>query len=155
MPINSQSRMIAQSMKDKIAQAIVAKLETIPVVKYVAFDKVRLLSDDFKDFECPAIQLIDDSETGIHENVRLRSTWFITLELLMRGNENLTIFQRDLWNLEYEVKRKLWSEPNLGIKGVIHLKYLGTVSDLHVVEPFYFSRLGFTVEYYENLVTDC
>lgn len=155
MQLNTQARMIAQSMKDKIAQEIVRRLEEITSIKYVSFDKIRLLSDDFKDFEIPAIQLIDISETVTHEQVRARKSWLITLELLMRGNENLAIFQRDLWNLQYEVERKLWHEPNLGIKGVIHLKYLGSRTDLHLMEPFYFSQMDFTVEYYENLVTDC
>jgi hypothetical protein len=142
-------------MKSKIARAITARLSTIPVIKYVAFDKVRLFTADFKDFEIPAIQLIDTNMTSVHEGLRAKKTWQITLELVMRGNEYNEVSQEDLWNLENEILRKLWAEPNLGIKGVIQMEFLGSTTDLHLVAPDYTLQLDFQVVFYEDLVRAC
>jgi len=153
--MGSQVRLVYQSMKAKIAREIVSRCETIAVVKYVAFDKVRLLASDFKDFEIPAIQLIDVGMTSIHEMARAKKTWQITLELLMRGDQYNQVSQEDLWNLENEVLRKLWANPNLGIPGVIQMVFLGSTTDLHLLEPFYYSKLDFQVVFYEDLVRHC
>lgn len=153
--INSQIQLVFQSMKSKIARVIIARCATIPVIKYVAFDKIRLLAADFKDFEIPAIQLIDVGMTSVHEAARAKKTWQIALELLMRGNEYRQVSQEDLWNLENEVLRKLWAQPNLGIPGVIQMEFLGSTTDLHLLEPYYFARLDFQVVFYEDLVRAC
>lgn len=155
--VRSQVRLVVKSMKSKIADKIIEKCAAVPGIKYVAFDKVRLLAAHFKEFEIPAIQLIDVNLTSEHENSRSKNYWQIALELLMRGSENGEVSQQDLWNLEYLVKRALWQQPNLGIKGVIHLKFLGSTTDLHLLEPYYFSRLDFEAQYYEDLVrsADC
>lgn len=155
--IQSQARMVIKCMKSLISEAILEKLSAITRVKYLSFDKIKLLQSDFKDHELPAIQLIDVSESVIHEQSRTKNTWMITLEVVMRESENEPIGQQDLWNMEYEIKRKLWADPTLGIKnkGMIHLRLLGTQTDLHLLEPFYFCRLDFEALYYEHVVRDC
>jgi hypothetical protein len=161
MTTNSQVRIVIESMKAKIAREIMAICATIPVVKYVAFDKVKLLAADFLETEIPAIQLIDVNLTSVHEMSRSKNNWQIALELLMKSDESVTVSQSDLWNLEYEVKRKLWANPGLpgvsaGAGGkVIQMNFIGSQTDLHLLEPYYFSRLDFEVVYYESLVTDC
>jgi len=142
-------------MKTKIAREILARCATIPVIKYTAFDKVRLLSSDFKDFEIPAIQLIDIGMSSVHEASRAKKSWQIALELLLKGSEDWTVSQSDLWNLENEVLRKLWATPNLGIRGVIQMNFIGSQTDLHLLEPYYFARLDFEVLFYEDLVRAC
>jgi len=142
-------------MKTKIAREIVARCQTIPVIKYVSFDKIRLLAADFKDFEIPAIQLIDVAMSSVHEAARAKKNWQISLELVMKHSENGEVHQPDLWNLENEVLRKLWAQPNLGIKGVIQMNFLGSQTDLHLLEPYYFARLDFEVMFYEDLVRAC
>ncbi len=152
---HGQVRLVIQSMKSKIASKIVQLCSSIPSVEYVSFDKIRLLSADFKDFEIPAIQLIDVGMRNEHEQLRAKIFWQIALELLLKGNQYNEISQQDLWNLEYEVRRKLWAVPNLGIKGVISMNFLGGTTDLHLLEPYYFSRLDFEVQFYEDLVRAC
>lgn len=161
MTTNSQVRLVIESMKTKIAREILAICATIPVVKYTAFDKVKLLAADFLETEIPAIQLIDVNMTSVHEMSRAKKTWQIALELLMKGNESGSVSQSDLWNLEYEVLRKLWAHPGLpGVKSgsggkVIQMNFLGSQTDLHLLEPYYFARLDFEVLFYEAMVTDC
>lgn len=141
-------------MKTRISQAVVAKLVTIPEIKSVEFDKVRLTSDDFMSVECPAIQLIDVAETIEHERSRAKKTWTMALELVMKATSEAPLSQVDLWNTHYIVERMLWSLPNLGIPGVIHLRYLGSQTDLHLIEPYYVVRMDLEALYYEPLVTD-
>ena len=153
--VRSQVRMVIKSMKTLISEAIVAKLNEIPQIRYVAFDKVRLLASDFKDVEIPAIQLIDIRLDHEHQAPRSKKFWQIALELLLKGNQYHEISQQDLWNLEYEVLRKLFERPNFGIRGMIHIKYLGSSTDLHLLEPYYFSRMDFEVQFYEDLIGQC
>lgn len=152
---HGQVRMIVKSMKTKIAEAMVAKLETIPQLEYVSFDKIRLLASDFKDVDIPAAQLIDVRLDHQHEAPRSKKFWQVALELLLKGNQWREVSQQDLWNLEYEVLRKLFEKPNFGIKGVIHIRYLGSSTDLHLLEPYYFSRMDFEVQFYEDLIGQC
>lgn len=153
--VNTQAKIVIQAMKTKIARGILAKCAEIKSIKYVNFDRVKLLASDFNEYEMPAIQLIDVTLFNEHENLRGKKTWTIALELLMKSTHHGEVNQEDLWNLEYEVLRKLWEKPNLGIKGVIQMNFLGSATDLHLLEPYYFSRLDFDVQFYESLVRDC
>jgi hypothetical protein len=144
-------------MKSRIAEALLAKLQGITRLKYLSFDQIKLTQADFRDHELPGIQLIDVSETVVHEQSRTKNTWQIALELVMKGTETEPIGQPDLWNLEYEIKRKLWADPTLGIKdrGFIHIRLLGSATDLHLLQPFYFCRIDFEALYYEHIVREC
>lgn len=154
---DSQVENVITCMKSIISSALLEKLKAIKRVRYLSFDKIKLLQSDFKDHELPAIQIIDVSEAVIHEQNRTKNTWQLALEIVMRGNENESVTQPDLWNMEYEVKRKIWADPTLGIqsKGMVHLRLLGTTTDLHLLEPFYFCRMDFEAIYYEHIVRDC
>lgn len=143
------------SLKSSIASAIITKLDTVAALKLKVFDKVRIAAGDFQDHELPACQLIDVGETIEHERSRAKKTWQISLELIMKPNEFGQISQQDLWDLQYDVERALWLNPNLGIAGVIHLRYIGSQTDLHLLDPYYFARLDFEVLYYEALVDEC
>ena len=143
------------SLKPSIASAIITKLDTVAALKLKVFDKVRIAAGDFQDHELPACQLIDVGETIEHERSRAKKTWQISLELIMKPNEFGQISQQDLWDLQYDVERALWLNPNLGIAGVIHLRYIGSQTDLHLLDPYYFARLDFEVLYYEALVDEC
>lgn len=155
MSTNSQVTFVFESMKSKIARAILAKCVTIPVIKYVSFDKIKLVAADFLDHEIPGIQLIDISTTNIHENARAKKTWQIALELVMRSDVYTTVTQNDLWNLENEILRKLFAQPQFGVKGVVGTAYIGTETDLHLLDPYYISRTILEVTFYEDLVRAC
>jgi hypothetical protein len=142
------------SMKTLIAEAIMGRLETVAGVKYKNFDIVKLLASDFQDHELPAIQLIDLNESVEHEQRRAKKTWSIALEVVLKPNEFGTKSQKDLWDLCYLIERTLWQFPNLAVPGVIHLRYLGSQTDLHLLAPFYFARLDFDVLYYQPLVDE-
>ena len=145
------------SIKSDIATAIKTKLEElVPTdVKLVIFEKVRLHSDDFLDHELPAIQLFDGSETVIHDRGRANKAWTIHLEILMKSSEQGIVKQTDLWDLQFIVERKLWEKPNLGIAGMQHLRYLGSVTDLHMLEPIFMCRMDFEALYFQPLTSSC
>lgn len=153
--VKSQVTLVFQSMKSKIAREIVARVGNVARIKYVSFDKIKVKISDFSDFEIPAVQLIDVNLESVHEGVRAKKTWQIELELVLKGNQYNEVNQETLWDLENELLRKLWEVPNLGIKGVIQMEYLGTLTDLHLIEPFYTATLRFQVVFYESLVRDC
>lgn len=151
----SQIKLVPRSTKSKIADALKALLSSMPVFKYVAFDKVKLLASDFMPHEIPGAQFIDLAETVVHERNRSRREWAIALEIVLRTSENEEITQQDLWNIEYQVARKIWEVPGLGIPGVIHCQYTSNSTDLHLLAPFYLLKMDFFVIYHEPLVSEC
>ena len=155
MNLKGQLKLAPQSTKSLIADALVSILESIPVFNYVSFDRIKLYVSDFKESDLPAAQFIDVSETITHERSRVLRRWTISLEIVNKATENEFINQKDMWNLEYQVSRKIWENPNLGIPRVIHCQYASNSTDLHLLEPFYLLRLNFDVLYYEALVSDC
>lgn len=142
------------SLKTDIAAAILERLSAVPGIKSKTFDTVRLMASDFQDHELPAVQMIDLAEAVEHEQRRCKKTWQIALEVILKPNEFGNKSQRDLWDLCYEIERALWARPNLQIPGIIHLRYLGSQTDLHLLQPFYFARLDFEVIYYQPLVDE-
>lgn len=141
-------------MKSDIASAILERLNAVSSLKSKTFDTVKLAATDFQDHELPAVQMIDLSESVEHEQRRAKKTWQIALEVILKPNEFGNKSQKDLWDLCYEVERALWQIPNLRLPGVIHLRYLGSQTDLHLLAPFYFARLDFEVIYYQPLVDE-
>lgn len=150
-----QAQFVIECMKTIIARRLVEILQGVRDVKTVVFDKVKVLASDFDDTSLPAIQLIDVGQVGQHEQGRVKYTWTIALELVMKQTVDREVSQRDLWNLEYQVKRKLWKNPNLKIPGVIDIKFVNAETDLHLLEPYYFARIYFEVTLYEAIVRDC
>ncbi len=155
MILSSQLKFAPQSTKSRISRALVAIMESIPAFRYVSFDRIKLYTSDFKESELPAAQFIDVTETITHERSRVLRTWSISLEVVNKATENEFINQEDMWNLEYQISRKIWENPNLGIPGVVHCRYTSNSTDLHLLEPFYMLRMDFDVLYYENLVREC
>lgn len=153
--VQSQVRMNVRSMKSLIASAIKNILEADSRLKYVEFDKVKLSAADFADYELPAVQIFDLQETVIHEQSRKKASWILALEVIMKPTELDTVSQEDLWNLMHEIERKLWANPQLGVPGVVQLRYVGNQTDLHLLEPFYTARMDVEVSYYEHLVRVC
>lgn len=155
MILHGQLKIAPQSTKTKIARALKSIIEEMPIFRYVAFDRVKLYTQDFSESEIPAAQFIDVAESVTHERNRALRTWSISLEIVHKSTENEYISQEDMWNIEYQIARKIWANPNLGVTGVVHCKYTGNSTDLHLLEPFYLLRLDFDVIYYEHLVADC
>lgn len=155
MAIQSQVRFKINCMKSKIATALVLRLDEVWDLKYIAFDRVKVLVSDFNETEIPGCQLIDLSETVTHEASRILRRWQIALEVVMKQTENRYVDQQELWDLCYSIERKLWSVPNLGIPGVVQLTHLGTTTDLHLIQPYYTARILVEVSFYDNLVRDC
>jgi len=154
MDSQEQVRLNARSTKSKIADKILEKLTGIDI-KYKSFDRIKVNIADFGEHELPGVQIIDINETIIHEQSRARKTWNLTLEIVMKQTFERVVNQQSLWDLMYQIERKLWQEPSLGIPGVLHLVYIGNQTDLHTIDPYYIGKLDFLVEYYEHLVRDC
>ena len=146
------------SRKSEIMDAIVARLNTLVTssdIAVVNFEVIKLVFSDFEDWELPAVQIIDQGEVVFHERGRVRKEWNIVLELVMKSSETKEIRQKDLFDLQNLIEITLWEFPNLKIPGVIDMKYEGSQTDLHMVTPFYYTRMELTVRYYDALVSAC
>lgn len=148
------------SVKSDISDAILSRLgdlETAGKIKYKAFDKVRSQISDFKDYEFPAVQCYDVGQAIRHENLRIFVNWSVSVEIIMKSTTAGIVSQKDLWDLQYEIERKLWERPvNLGVSGVVDMRYTGSETDLHSLgNNIYFARLDLEVQFYQPLVDDC
>jgi hypothetical protein len=143
---------IESQICDKILSII---SEDVPSVKYKSFDKIKLSTSDFMDYELPAVQLWDISQAAKHERGRILVNWSISLELIMKSNTTGVASQKELWDLRRQIQLALWKKPNLEIPGVVHLVYNSNITDLHLVEPYYIARLDFDVLFYDNLTGSC
>lgn len=143
---------IESDICDKIINLIQSD---VPEIKYISFDKIKLSTSDFRDFELPAVQIWDISQTAQHQRGRILVTWSISLEIIMKSNDTGTASQKDLWELRRKIQLALWKKPNLDIPGVVHLVYNSNITDLHLVEPYYIARLDFDVQFYDNLTGSC
>jgi len=143
---------IESDIVDKIVSIITVD---VPEVLYVSFDKIKLATSDFAPHELPAVQIWDSGQTPTHERGRIRVDWNLSLELIMRSEIVGVVDQKGLFELRRKIQQALWAVPNLGIPGVVHLVYTGNISDLHLLEPFYISRIDFAVQFYDNLTGSC
>jgi len=145
------------STKSDIAAELVTRIEAIasPVIKYVAFEEVRLHVDDFLDHELPAVQFYDGGTQANHVIGRLEKSWLIHCEIIMKSTSAGLVQQKDLWDLEFIVERKIWERPKLAVDRFKELKYLGAVTDLHIMEPMFLTRIDFLAEFFDPLISDC
>jgi hypothetical protein len=144
-----------QSIRSKIADALMARLALVTDLKYRAFDTVRLQASDFADYEIPAVQIIDLAELTTHEQRRGKKEWNLVIEVIIGPTEAEAVTQQKLWDLMQLIEETIWEVPNLGLTDVIHAKLLTTSTDLHLMAPFYLGRIELSVLYYQPLVGTC
>jgi len=143
------------SIRRQIAEAIIDRLDTVTSLKWKSYEIIKMKAQDFQDFELPAAQIIDLSDDNQHERTRGKKTWNITIELVVGPTVSTSPSQGDLWDLLETVEQALFALPNLGITEVIHMRLLGSTTDLHILQPFYTARVDLQVDYYQVLVSPC
>ena len=142
--------------EELIADKIKTTIETgVPEINYVSFDKIKLSTTDFRDFELPAVQIWDLAQQIQHQMGKILVTWSLSLEIIVKSTEEGLVNQKSLWVLRHKVQKALWEKPNLEIPNVVHMLYSSNITDLHLVEPNYISRMDFDVIYYDNLTGTC
>jgi len=150
--MKNQVKLVVQSHKSKICNAVAAAVSGVRQIRTVVTDRVMLNSDDFGEVELPAVQFIDLVEPSEHEKTRTKREWNFALELVMKSTQWETVTQHDLWNLSELIIRAIGQNPNFGIPGVIHVEYLQSETDLHMVESHYIAKLNFRALYYAPFV---
>lgn len=143
-------------IEEQVATKILDIIATdVPEINYTSFEDIKVAIDDFREFELPAVQLWDVSQEITHERGYEKTLWTIVLELVMKSTSTNIVKQKDLWALRRKIGLALWDVPNLGIPGVIHLKYKNNLTDLHLLEPFYTARMEFEVIFRRQLTGTC
>jgi hypothetical protein len=136
------------SRRTAISQEIMARLAVVTAIKTRSFDKIRLLASDFQDWELPLAQVIDLGDNATYINQQRRRTWNLAIEIAIGPKAEDGVNQAELWDLMEEVEVALDALPKLNLSYVIHLKQLGSSTDLHLLEPLYTGRIDLTIDYY-------
>lgn len=131
-------------MIDKqIMETLETVLKTLPWVKLVSWKKLRIGVSDFRETELPAIQFYGTGQDMKHQHGKLEVTWRISIEVLLKSKCTGELDMGDLFDKQQEVEQVIGANPNLGIPGVIHFRYIGNQSDLYTILPIYYTRLDF------------
>ena len=134
------------SMKRHIFDALEAQLvANLPWAKTISWEKIRLLSSDFASHEIPVVQFYHLRTDYDHSQGRLDARMRLVVEVVTKATATATADQRTLFDLMEDVELAVGLVPNLGVPGVIHVRYLSDESDIHTIEPFFLGVLTFEV----------
>ena len=141
---------IADKLKERIELVTTANGYTQDV-KTVTYDDIRINIDEWKDWELPAVQIIDLAGIYNHEISRSRTIWNLGIECIMRSTASGQIGQTDLWNFMEDVTRSVMANPKLDLSYVQHVKLSDHQTDIHTVAPNHIGILGWQVWFYEPM----
>jgi hypothetical protein len=139
----------------EIFDALKTQLEQLTWAKGVEWEKIRILASDFAEYEVPRIQFYHVSTSYTHEQGRLLAAMLINVELVTMSTAANFADQRTLFDLQEEVEQMIGSEANLGVQGVIHVRYISDETDLHSIEPYFIASLTFEVIYHKPYTRIC
>jgi hypothetical protein len=150
------------SLESMIMSSLQSKLQELSWPKVVEYEKIKLLSSDFRASELPAIQFYDSGRGFKHSQGRIEVEWGITIEIVMKRTSSDAVDQGLLLDRSEEVERKIGENVELGlasnapiIGNVVHVKYLNAITDLHTVDPYFISLLNFSVNYFKPYTGIC
>jgi len=143
------------SRRTQIADALKSSLSAVTGIVTVSYSDIRLLASDFKDYELPAVQIIDMAEDNVHEMGRGLKSWNISLEIVIGPKETYVPSQSDLWDLLETIESTIFKNPKLSLQYVTQMTLLGTTTDLHILKPLFTARMDLQVSYYQTLVQPC
>lgn len=150
--------------KSEIAQELVERIKLVTKangysqdIKTVSFDKIRLNIADFQDYELPAVQVIDLSKLFSHVQSRSKSSWVLAIQICMRTTEQIGVVdQKSMWDLQEDLIRAIFQNPNFGLSYVLHAKLIDEATDLHLQPPNYVGTIGLEILYHEPITRqDC
>jgi hypothetical protein len=146
---------IGQSVRSKIADALLARIALLTDIKYSAFDVVKLQASDFQEFELPAVQIIDLGEINTHEMRRGKKSWNLVIEVIVGDTQLDETNQKELWDLMQAIEEHIFQDPKLGLSEVIQMNLVTSSTDMHLLKPFYLGRIEVMIDYYQPITGQC
>jgi hypothetical protein len=143
------------AIESDILSALKTTLEGLSWVKTVEYERIRLNFSDFGGHEVPAIQLIDGGQVHLHQNRRLETTWTILIEVVMKSTSFDLVDQGVLLDRRAEVEQLIGANVDLDVPGMIHMRYVGNVTDIHMVDPYFYSQLTFEAVFHKDYTGAC
>lgn len=115
--------------------------------KVVEWERIRILTSDFQDHEIPVVQFYHTRTDYTHQQGRVEGRMNFNIEVCLKSSTAAEVDQKDLFDKMDDVLKAIGTSPNLGVSGVIHLRYLGDETDAHTVLPHYIGVLNFEAIY--------
>ena len=134
-------------MKRQIFEKLAALLRTISWVRSVEWEKIRILEADFAEAHLPAIQIYDLNTSNTHQGGRVESRMQLVIELVMKQTATGVVDQGILFDRVEEIERAIGSNIDLGISGMLHLRYVSDTTDRHTIDPYFVAILEFEAIY--------
>lgn len=139
----------------QILDAFESQLKELSWVKKVSSEEIILGFSETEEAEVPLIQVYGLGQRMIHERGRLKVSWTIIVELVLRSSYSNVVNMRTLLDRRQDIEQKIGSRVNLGVPSVINVLYNGNSDDIRLVKPYYVTELEFQVEYYKPYTGQC
>jgi hypothetical protein len=134
------------SMKRQLFDALEAQLvAALPWAKTISWQKIKILAGDFPEWELPAVQFYHLHTDYNHSQGRIEGDMRLVIEVVTKSGTAGSVDQRTLFDLMEDIELAVGANPNLGIPGVYHCKYISDDCDIHAIEPFHVGALTFGV----------
>ena len=140
-------------IKREIFENLASTLQTLPWVKTIEWEKIRITETDIRDHEVPMIQIYDTGSQNEHQRGNVQASLGIAIELILKQTVLGTASQSELFDKVEEIETLIGNNVDLGVSGMIHLKYISDSTDLHTIEPYYYAVLNFEALYLKRFAS--
>ncbi len=137
------------SRRADIFDALKTQLTTaLTWAKVVDWEKIRILSSDFAEHELPCVQFYHVRTDYEHQQGRVQARMSLNIEVCLKSSYNQgEVDQKDLFDKMDDIILAIGNKANLGVPGVIHLRYVSDETVTHTIAPFYIGILNFEAIY--------
>jgi hypothetical protein len=145
------------SPEAQIMEALLVHIGTLSWVKVVNWQKPLLSASDFRAHECPVVQLTTEGQAYTAERNDTIVRWRVFTEVIMCSEVTGTVDQLELLEKMHSLFQHIGSNFRLGgtIPGLIQILPIGSVSELHLVEPFYIGVLEWEISFRKWYTSPC
>jgi len=151
------------SLETDILANLKTRLAELAWVVTVDSDINRALITDYRDNEMPVIQIADAGKTKTqHQQRRIQYAWNIDISVAMKHKVDDTVTQSILLNRIDDIERKIGAYVQLDLEAadgtqgeMIHVSYLGALTDPRTLRPYYIAVLTFQAIYLKPYTGEC
>jgi hypothetical protein len=139
----------------EILEALAAKLRELPWIVTLNVHKPFVGSSEIHEHEVPCVQILNGGQAYTAVRQRNDVIWSLTIEIILRSAEDRVVDQYEMLDRIGEIEQKIGESPKLGIPRVKGIILRGSLTDLHLIEPWYLGQIFLDIEYTKPYVGDC
>lgn len=141
--------------KQEIAQALKVNLEGLNRDNGYSIDVQKVEYEEIiepnKAKACPYIQFVDLSKTYKQELDSSKSSWVLSLEVILKSDRKKNYKQSDIWKIQQDIARLLARSNRLGLDYINQIYLDDEITSIEFDDSLLVGYLGLRIEYRERL----